>query len=305
MSDTGGKLLDSKAVAQGEALGLLARQVVEGFLSGEHKSPFRGFAIEFTQHREYAPGDDLRHVDWKVLGRTDRFYLKQYEQETNFVCHLLVDGSESMKYASKGGPSKLQYARQLAACLAYLVLHQRDAASLVLFDNAVQRYVPRTGSLGSIHSIMATLAGFDPAAGTAGATALGPVLHRMAGTNPRKAVFVIISDLLDDEAAIADGIQHLRFIGHEVIVFHTLDPWELTFPFTGNVEFNGYEGAAKLTTRPAELRKTYLAEFNAFLGRVRRACENNKSHYVLADTSHPLHETLSAYLAFREKSHGR
>jgi uncharacterized protein (DUF58 family) len=305
VSESDRTLLDSKAIAQGEALGLLARQVVEGFLSGEHKSPFRGFAIEFTQHREYAPGDDLRHLDWKVLGRTDRFYLKQYEQETNFVCHLLVDGSESMKYASRGQMSKLDYARRLAACLAYLVLHQRDAASLVLFDNEVQRYVPRTGNLGSIHAIMSTLAGFDPRPGSAGATALGPVLHRMAGTNPRKAIFIILSDLLDDEAAITSGIQHLRFVGHEVIVFHTLDPWELNFPFTGNVEFNGYEGLAKLTTRPSELRKTYLAEFNAFLARVRHAFENNRSHYVLANTAEPLHETLSAYLAFRQKTHGR
>lgn len=298
------QLLDAQAISQGEALGLMARQVVEGFLSGEHKSPFRGFAVEFTQHREYAPGDDLRHVDWKVLARSDRFYLKQYEQETNFVCHVVVDGSESMRYG-KGGATKLQFARQLAACLAYLVLHQRDAVSLVVFDNAVQRFVPRTGAMGSIHNVMSLLAGYEPRPGQPGATAIGPVLHQIAGTNPRRGIVVVISDLLDDEASVQSGIQHLRFVGHEVIVFHTMHPDELTFPFRGNVEFLGLEGLANLTTRPSELRKSYLAELQAFLERTRRACENNRCHYVLADTGQPLAETLSGYLAFRERTHGR
>lgn len=308
MSETAApNLLDPRAISQGEALGLMARQVVEGFLSGEHKSPFRGFAVEFTQHREYAPGDDLRHLDWKVLARSDRFYLKQYEQETNFVCHLLVDGSESMRYASPartpGTPqlSKLDFARRMAACIAYLVLHQRDAASLVLFDDAVRQFVPKTSSLGSIHSMMNLLASFEPK----GQTGIGPVLHQMAATTPRRGIFVILSDLFDDEQAILDGIQHLRFAGHEVIVFHTLDPFELTFPLQGNIEFNGYEGLPKLTTRPNELRKSYLAEFDAFRQRVRFGLENNRSHYVLADTSLPLAEVLSGYLAFRERTHGR
>jgi uncharacterized protein (DUF58 family) len=303
MADPTTNLLDAKAISQGETLGLLARQVVEGFLSGEHKSPFRGFAIEFTQHREYTPGDDLRHLDWKVLARSDRFYLKQYEQETNFVCHILLDASESMKYASPpaGRPSKLEYGKRLAASLAYLVLHQRDAASLVVFDEAVQRHVPRTGSLGSIHKMMALLAGFEPTA----RTSIGPVLHQMAGTTPRRGIFVIISDFFDDEQAILDGIQHLRFLGHEVIVFHTLDPWELTFPFQGNVEFNGYEALPKILTRPNELRKSYLAEFEAFRKRVQFGCEKNKSHYVLANTGHTLAEMLAGYLAFRERTHGR
>lgn len=305
MNGGANNLLDPKAISQAEALGLLARQVVEGFLSGEHKSPFKGFAVEFTQHREYAPGDDLRHLDWRVLARTDRYYLKQYEQETNFVCHLLVDGSESMKYAAGGGKkgqiSKLDYARRMAACLAYLVLHQRDAASLAVFDSTVKKFVPRTGSLGSIHGIMQTLATFD----SAGQTSIGPTLHRMAGSNPRKGIFILMSDLFDDEAAILDGIQHLRFMGHEVIVFHVLDPWELTFPFAGNVEFNGFEGLPKLTTRPSELRKTYLVEMQAFQARVRFGCEKNRSHYVLVNTSHPLSEVLGGYLAFREKTHGR
>lgn len=309
MDDRETELLDPQAIAQGEALGLLARQVVEGFLSGDHKSPFRGFAVEFTQHREYAPGDDLRHLDWKVLARSDRFYLKQYEQETNFVCHLLVDASESMAY---GGPetrpdlppsdqSKLRYACRLAATLAYLVLHQRDAVSLTLFDQTVRRYVPRTSAPGSMSTLLRLLATYRPARSGDGATRLGGVLHELAATQPRRGIVVILSDLLDDEAAVLKGLQHLRFVGHEVIVFHTLHPDELTLPFRGNVEFLGLEGVSPLQTRPADLRLTYLDELRGFITRTRLACENNRCHYVLADTGRPLAETLAGYLAFRER----
>src|SRR4051794_11163805 len=163
-------LLDAEAVAQAEALGLHARYIVEGYMAGEHKSPFRGFSVEFTQHREYVPGDDTRHLDWKVLGRTDRYYLKQYEQETNFVAHILLDGSESMRYGSgvaglgptvKGSPpagiTKFDYGRVMAACLAYVILNQRDAVALGIFDQVVKDYVPRTGNLASIHNIMTVL----------------------------------------------------------------------------------------------------------------------------------------------------
>src|SRR5512132_963754 len=152
-------LLDPQTIAQGEALGLMARYIVEGYMAGEHKSPFRGFSIEFTQHREYVPGDDIRHLDWKVLGRTDRYYLKQYEQETNYVAHILVDGSESMRYRS-GQLSNFHYGRQLAACLCYLILNPRDAVALQIFDQTVQAHVPRTGNLASLHNIMRQLADF-------------------------------------------------------------------------------------------------------------------------------------------------
>jgi len=290
-------LLDTKAVNEAEALGLHARYVVEGFIVGEHKSPFHGFSIEFSQHREYVPGDDLRHLDWKVLARSDRYYVRQYEQETNYVAHILVDGSESMKYAS-GTTSKLAYAKQMAAVLSYVILNQRDAVSLVLFDNAVQKFIPRTGNLNSIHNIMHTLAAFQPEQ----TTSVGPVLHQIAQTNRRRGIVILISDLFDDEQSILDGIQHLRFGGHEVIVFHVLDVAETEFPFKGNVEFIGYEQTGRMTTRPNEIRKSYLANFNGFLGRVREGCEKNKVHYVQVNTSAPLHETMTGYLAFRLKT---
>ena len=290
-------LLDAETISQAQALGLHARYIVEGYMSGEHKSPFRGFSVEFTQHREYVPGDDTRHLDWKVLGRTDRYYVKQYEAQTNYVAHLLVDASESMAYGS-GAITKLAYARQLAACIAYLVLLQRDAVSMSVFDSVVRNHMPRTGNLASIHNLMTSLAAMRATA----RTDVAAVLHRMAGTTPRRGIVVIISDLFDDEQKILDAIQHVRFVGHEVIVFHTLDPCEIEFPFQGMVEFEGLEIPAKLLTRPSEIRKSYRREVQAFLTRVKEICERNRAHYVLANTSQPLHEMLSGYLAFRART---
>ncbi|HXJ58091.1 MAG TPA: DUF58 domain-containing protein [Verrucomicrobiae bacterium] len=287
-------LLDPQAISRAEALGLNARYIVEGYMAGEHKSPYRGFAVEFAQHREYTHGDDPRHLDWKVLGRTDRYYIKQYEQETNYVAHLLLDGSESMKYGS-GKLTKLHYAKVLAACLAYLILHQRDAAALALFDTTVRDYAPRSDNLASIHHLMAKLAAFEPRE----QTQIGAVLHDMARQLRRKGIVIIISDLFDDEQTVLEGIQHLRFGGNEVIVFQVMDPYELEFPFNGLVEFDGLEQLPKILTRPAEIRKTYLAEVEAFRRRLREGCERNQCHYVMVNTAQPWHELLSAYLAFR------
>jgi len=305
-------LLDADTISRAEALGLHARQIVEGYLSGEHKSPFRGFSVEFTQHREYVPGDDLRHLDWKVLGRTERHYVKQYEQETNYVAHILLDGSESMRYAStaalrhariaKGTPratmSKFEYARRMAACLAYVILHQRDAVAVGIFDQSLKSYIPRTGNLASIHNIMRTLAAFDPTR----QTGIGGVLHEMAGQVRRRGIVILISDLFGDEEKILHGIQHLRFGGSEVIVFHTMDPYELEFPFQGMIEFEGLEHAGTLLTRPMEIRKTYLKEVEAFRRRLREGCERNNTHYVAVNTAEPLEEVVGGYLAFRLKT---
>ena len=288
------QLLDPEAISRAESLGLNARFIVEGYMAGEHKSPYRGFAIEFAQHREYTHGDDPRHLDWKVLGRTDRYYIKQYEQETNYVANILLDGSESMKYGS-GKLTKLQYGKMMAACLSYLILHQRDATALGLFDTAMRDYSPRSDNLATIHNIMARLAAFEPKAQTSIAT----VLNDMARQIRRKGLVIVISDFFDDEAKVLEGIQHLCFGGNEVIVFHVMDPWELEFPFTGQIEFEGLESIPKILTRPAEVRKSYLREVEAFRQRLRDGCERNNCHYTLANTAQPLHEVLSAYLAFR------
>jgi uncharacterized protein (DUF58 family) len=288
------QLLDPQTISRAEALGLQARYVVEGYMAGEHKSPYRGFAIEFAQHREYTHGDDTRHLDWKVLGRTDRYYIKQYEQETNYVANILLDGSESMKYGS-GKVTKFDYARQLAACLAYLILHQRDAAALGIFDQAMRDYAPRSDNRATIHRLMSRLAAFEPKQ----QTGISTVLHDIANQMRRKGIVIVISDFFDDEAKVLEGIQHLRFGGNEVVCFHVMDPYELEFPFKGLVEFEGLEGVPKILTRPGEIRKSYQREVQAFQQRLREGCEKNQSHYLLVNTAEPLHEVLSGYLAFR------
>ena len=292
-------LLDPVAIQSAEHLGLQARTVVEGYMAGAHRSPFRGFAIEFAQHREYVAGDDTRHLDWKVLGRTDRYYIKQYEQETNYVAHLLLDGSESMKYGS-GKISKLDYGRTIAACLAYLILLQRDAVAVGIFDAKMRDYQPRTDSLAKIHQICQVLAAFVPTEQTAIANALSEIARQVK----RRGIVILISDLFDDEEKIMQGIQHLRFGGHEVIVFHVLDPYELKFPFQGTVEFQGLEAQGRILTRPAELRKSYLEEFNAFLDRTRLACERAGCPYVRISTDQPWADVLSAFLATRQHRYG-
>ncbi len=297
MSSPKANLLDPEAISRAEALGLHARYIVEGYMAGEHKSPYRGFAIEFAQHREYAPGDDLRHLDWKVLGRTDRYYVKQYEQETNYVAHLLLDGSESMSYGS-GKISKLHYGKMVAACLAYIILHQGDAVALGIFDSELRDYAPRSDSKASMHAIMTRLAAFQ---GTQ-TTNVASVLHEMARQIRRKGIVIVISDCFDDEQQILEGIQHLRFGGHEVILLHTLDPYELEFPFQGLVEFQGLETPALLQTRPADIRKSYQQELQAFTQRLREGCDRNHCHYLMVNTSHPLDEILSGYLAFRMRT---
>lgn len=292
-------LLDPEAIQRAELLGIQARQIVEGYMAGEHKSPFRGFAIEFAQHREYVPGDDTRHLDWKVLGRTDRYYIKQYEQETNFVANILLDGSESMNYGS-GKVTKFDYARTMAACLAYLILLQRDAAALALYDTKIQKYLPRTDSLGSIHNLMTMLSEFEPTE----KTNMSVVLHEMARQVRRKGIFIIISDFFDDVDEIVRGIQHLRFSGGEVILFHVLDRFEIEFPFQGVVEFTGLEGGEKILTRPAELKKSYKENFDNYIKNIRLGAERCGCNYVQVNTSQPWHEVLTRYLATRQHGFG-
>jgi uncharacterized protein (DUF58 family) len=289
-------LLDPDALARGESLGILARTVVEGYRVGEHRSPFKGFAIEFAQHREYTIGDDTRHLDWKVLGRTDRYYIKQYEQDTNFVAQLLIDGSESMNYGS-GKITKLQYAKILAACLSYLILLQRDAVALHVFDTEMRETMTRTDSIAKIHPIMHRLSSFQATQ----PTKLGSALSDVARMTKARGITIVISDLFDDEDAFEKGIQQLRFGGSEIIVFHVMDHYELEFPFDGIVEFIGLEEVSRLKTNPAAIRKSYLDSMNAFRKRVQGVCDRAGCHYILADTKIPLAEMLSSYLAFRHK----
>jgi uncharacterized protein (DUF58 family) len=290
-------LLDPDAVSKGDALGLMARKIVEGYRVGEHRSPFQGFAIEFAQHREYTPGDDTRHLDWKVFGRSERYYIRQYEQDTNFVANIVLDGSASMNYGS-GKLSKLQYGKVFAACLAHVILTQRDAVALAMVGEEIQEYLPRTDNQQRIRHIMQRLAAFQGKGGTR----LGNSLQQVARQTSRRGIVIIISDLFDDEEGLASGLERFAFSGNEVIVFQTLDSHELTFPFDGTWEFRNLEGEDHLKIAPEDYRKAYLKNFGEFQTRIRRMCEKFRAHYVLADTSKSLAETLSGYLAFRQRA---
>ncbi|MGL4555294.1 MAG: DUF58 domain-containing protein, partial [Gemmataceae bacterium] len=228
--------LHPDVLARAEALGLAARGVVEGLRIGEHKSPFKGFSVEFVQHREYVPGDDTRHIDWKSYGRSERYTIKQYEQETDFVAHLLLDASKSMEYG-EGDANKLRVAKLLAACLAYLVIRQRDTAALGVFDDGWRARLPASSQPGHVNAILRTLEDVHPR----DKGSIGPLLSDLAQQTRRRGLVFLISDCFDDVPAMLQGLGHLRFGGHDVTVFHTLHPDETRFPFDGMTRFVGLE----------------------------------------------------------------
>lgn len=286
--------LDPKILAKLERLDLKARLIVEGFISGLHKSPFHGFSVEFAQHREYTPGDDLRRIDWKVYARSDRHYIKEYEEETNLVCYVLLDISESMRYAS-GEVSKLEYGSYIAASLVYLMLNQRDSVGLALFDTKVRRFICDSSNPGHRRELIDALEDIKPE----GRTDLGEVLQYMAGQVRRRGMLIIISDLLTDPDRLLTGLKHVRHRRHEVIVFHVLDQDELTFPFQQLTLFKGMEGYPQLFAEPRALRDQYLRELEAFCTRVRDECIANRIDYTRLSTADPLDVALSSYLATR------
>jgi uncharacterized protein (DUF58 family) len=288
--------LHPDVIARAQALGLKARTIVEGLRVGDHKSPYRGFSVEFVQHREYVPGDDLRHIDWKSYGRSERYTIKQYEQETNFLGHILVDASRSMHYGD-GDENKLEYAKLLAATLAYLVIHQRDCASLAIFDEAWRQKLPASSQMGHMQTLLATLGDVEPK----DKTSIGPLLQDLAQQIRRRGLVFLISDCFDEIEPLLQGLQHLRFQGHEVVVFHVLHPDEVDFPFDGTVKFDAMEESHEVLTRPHLIRPAYLRALRAYLEEFQAGCERNRCDYVLMNTGRPLAETLTAYLAKRLK----
>jgi uncharacterized protein (DUF58 family) len=296
------KYLDPLALAKVRSLELQARLIVEGYLSGLHKSPYHGFSVEFAEHREYVPGDDLKHLDWKVYGRTGRFYLKQYEEETNLACWLLVDASESMRYGSgpsnrDGSPvlSKFDYASMATAALTYLILHQQDSAGLVTFDSAVRSLLRPSGQPSHLKQVVNVL---NKGPGH-GRTSMAPVLHDLAERVPRRGILMLFSDLFDEPAELLSGLQHLRHKRHEVVVFHVLDRAELDFPFREATLFRGLEQSPELLTDPRSLREGYLEQVNSFVEELRRGCRTMNIDYVQLITDKPLGVALSAYLGLR------
>lgn len=276
------------------SLDLIAREAVEGVRVGMHKSPLRGFSTEFAQHRQYVPGDTLRHIDWRVYGRTGRYYVKLYEAETNFTANLLLDASRSMRYGS-GQMSKLEYASYLAASLSYLIVEQRDSVGLGIFDAKLQQYVEPKSTQSVVRIIAEEL---EKAEGEP-RTDVAALLHEFANRIPHKGFVVLFSDLFDHVEEFLKGLDHLRFRGHNVVVFHTLDPYELHFPFNGTWKFKGLELEPEISTQPRRIRQAYLDELNRFLRHIRQACSRSHVDYVLVDTSKPIDGVLTGYLVSR------
>ena len=294
----GGELrfLDPAILGRIGSLELKARTVVEGFLSGLHRSPFKGFSVEFAEYRQYLPGDDLSTIDWKVYARSDRYYVKKFEEETNVDCHLLLDISASMGYGSDG-ITKLRYGSMLAASLAYLMNRQRDAVALTTFDDAIVTMLPPSARASHLRSILVTL---DRIA-LGRRTDVSKPLHLMADAIGKRGVVILISDLLDDPARVAEGLRHFRFRGSDVIVFHLLDPAERTFPFTRAARFRDLELGDELMAVPEIVRQEYLDALQQAIDGYRRELGSAGIDYQLIDTSTPLEFALMAYLSTRVK----
>jgi uncharacterized protein (DUF58 family) len=274
---------------------LKARWVVEGIMSGIHKSRAKGFSVEFEEHREYAPGDEIRRVDWKALGKFDRFFIKETEDETNLRAYLLLDCSGSMDYGSNG-VTKFDYASILVASLAYLILRQQDAVGLVNFSNRVDSLVPPLAKRGHILEIVRALEGRRPS----GESRIGPILEEMAGQMKRRGLVILVSDLIDDPEEILKGLRLFRFKGNDLIVFHLLDKAELDLPFDGNVLFEDLEDAAlKVSADPQIIRKTYRTVVDEHIERLRRGCHDSSIDYQLVTTATALDHALVSYLSWR------
>jgi len=300
MADATNKFLDPKVLNKITRLDLKARHIVEGFMGGMHKSPYHGFSVEFAEHREYAPGDDLKHLDWKVFGRTDRLYIKEYELETNLRSHILLDTSESMDYGSKE-TTKLELASHIAASMAYLILRQQDSVGMVCFDKEVKTFIPTSSSMGHLRPILGTLA----ASNAQNKTDLGVVLNTLAERIQRRGLIILISDLFDKPETILKSLQHFAHKRHDVIVFHVLDEYELTFPFERMTLFEGLEEYPKQLVDPRSLRKAYLEEVNKFCEEMRRGCVKQMVDYVRISTDQDLDVELTKYLAGRLSIRGK
>ena len=289
--------IEPSVLATLDNLEMRARVIVEGFIAGLHKSPKRGFSVEFTDYRHYIRGDDMRHVDWKLYGRSDKMYIKQYEDETNVRCYILLDSSASMAYASSA-MSKLEYGRTLASALAYFIMRQRDAVGLITFDDKVRDYIPAMAR--QIHLIR-ILRSLNEVTAQGQTNAVRP-LTELAATLNKKSLVILISDMLEDEERTIKTLQQLRAMGNEVIVFHVLDNQELYFNFNESSEFIDMETGETHLTSPQAIRNAYLDNLQRYLDECRKKCQSSGVDYCLLDTSQPLDKALASYLARRTRS---
>lgn len=289
--------LDPQVLGRLGSMELKARTVVEGFLSGLHRSPFKGFSVEFAEYRQYLPGDDLNTIDWKVYARSDRHYVKKFEEETNLDCHVLLDVSASMGYGSHG-VTKLEYGSYLTASLAYLMNRQRDAVGFIAFDDRMVRMLPASARPGHLRSILIELEQLK----LGERTDCSKPLHQLAEALVKRGMVVLISDLLDEPSHVIDGLKHFRFKGTEVVVFHVLDRDELTFPFERATKFTDLESHDEVIAVPTVVRRQYLEEINGLIDLYKRELRVVGIDYCLLDTSTPLDFALMSYLSTRKRS---
>ncbi len=290
------KYLDPKVLEKIKQLDVRARLVVEGFITGQHKSPFSGFAVEFAGHREYAPGDELKHIDWKVWSKTDRLYIKEYEEETNLSCTIIVDASKSMGY---GTPSwtKFDYAATAAASLTHLLQRQQDVVGLVTFDTKVTQNLPPSGRAMHLKRIVHELEQMEPDS----QTDIGNVFLELSNQIRKRGLVVLISDLFADLSQLQESLQQFRLRKHEVVVMHVMHDDELTFPFDSHTRFLGLETDDQVHADPRALRRTYLEIVETYLGQVRKLCASMGVDYTLMNTKDSLDAVLASYLAFRQR----
>lgn len=289
--------LNPEVVSRLSRLDLIARLVVEGFITGLHQSPYHGFSVEFSEYRQYMPGDPLRDLDWKVYGKTDRLYVKQYEEETNLKAYILVDASASMAYGS-GAVTKFQYATYTAAALSHLMLRQRDAVGLIAFDDKIQTYLPPRSVASHLHALLARLQNTSPEGAD---TDLSATFHDLAERIVRRGLVIVISDLFDDPDQLLNGLKHFRHRNHEVIVFHVLDPRERDLNFDRETRFVDLESGAQIATEPWHIAPAYRDHMEATIERFRRECREAFIDYVLLETSEPFDKALFNYLAKRKR----
>jgi uncharacterized protein (DUF58 family) len=291
------KYLRPEVIRQVSRLDLRAKFIVEGFLSGLHASPFHGFSVEFSEHRKYVPGDDLKDLDWNIFAKTDKYYLKKFQAETNLTCYLVMDLSASMAYTFRQELSKFDYAICLAAALGYLMIHQQDPVGLITFDTRVQTSLPPRSKRAQLGTILAVLANLKPA----GSTDLANSLHQLAVMIRNKSLIILFSDLMTEPEAVLQSLHHLRHAGHEVILFHILDEAEVHFPFEGMIEFEDVEDHKKLTIDARGMRPDYLQALADFQNFYRTECAKANIDYVPMDTSVSFDKALMEYLIQRQR----
>jgi len=291
------RYLDPAIIARLGTIDLKARTIVEGFLTGLHRSPYKGFSVEFAEYRQYLPGDDLATLDWKVYARSDKHFVKKFEEETNLTCHMLIDVSKSMGYAS-GEVTKLQYASFLAGALAYLMHRQRDSFGLIAFDESISALLPASSRSGHLRAVLLALERLELGAGTN----VAKPLNDLAAAMRKRGMVVLISDLLDEPAQVLDGLKHFRYRGTDVIVFHILDPYELKFPFEHAARFRDMETEEEVQAVPQTIREDYVDRMQSLIGFYRRELQLSGIDYCLLDTSQPLELGLMSYLMTRHRA---